>query len=48
VTYAAAFRQVSILLGVTVAAVCLREPVSAPRWTGASMVFAGLVLVATG
>jgi len=48
VSYAAAFRQVSILLGVAVAAARMDEPVSPPRWTGAVMAFTGLVLVAVG
>jgi drug/metabolite transporter (DMT)-like permease len=48
VSYAAAFRQVSILLGVGIAAVHLKECVPPPRWAGAVMLLAGLVLVATG
>jgi len=48
VSYAAAFRQVSILIGVAIAAVRMREPVSPPRWLGAALAFAGLVLVALG
>lgn len=48
VSYAAAFRQVSILLGVAIAAVHMKEPMPAPRWTGALVIFAGLVLVAIG
>lgn len=48
VSYAAAFRQVSILIGVAIAAVFMKEPMPAPRWTGALVIFTGLVLVAVG
>lgn len=48
VSYAAAFRQVSILLGLMAGAAFLKESVPPPRWIGGLTVFAGLVLVAIG
>lgn len=48
VSYAAAFRQVSILLGVMLGAVFLKEPLPPPRLTGAVVIFLGLVLIAVG
>lgn len=48
VSYAAAFRQVSILIGVAIAAIFMKEPMPPPRWVGAIVIFTGLVLVALG
>ena len=48
VSYAAAFRQVSILVGVAFSAWLLREKLPLPRWVGAATMFTGLVLVALG
>ena len=48
VSYAAAFRQVSILVGVGFSAWLLHEKLPIPRWVGASIIFTGLVLVALG
>ncbi len=48
VGYAVAFRQVSIPLGAALGILILKEPVYRPRLVGVGLVFAGLVLVATG
>lgn len=48
VGYAVAFRQLSIPLGAMLGVLVLREPAYAPRLLGIGLVFAGLVLVATG
>jgi drug/metabolite transporter (DMT)-like permease len=48
VGYAVALRQVSIPLGAVLGILILKEPAYRPRLVGVGMVFAGLVLVATG
>lgn len=48
VSYAAAFRQVSILVGVAFSAWLLHEKLPMPRWVGAATIFIGLGLVALG
>lgn len=48
VSYAAAFRQISILMGVAIGTLGFREPAPAPKIAGALTIFAGLALVATG
>ena len=48
VSYTAAFRQVSILVGVGFSAWLLHEKLPIPRWVGAATIFVGLVLVALG
>ena len=48
VSYVAAFRQLSIPLGVAFGILVLKEPVSAPKIAGTMIMFVGLVLVAVG
>ena len=48
VSYAVAFRQVSILLGALVGIWVLKEPRYSPKLAGVLVLFAGLVLVGTG
>lgn len=46
VTYVAGFRQLGIPLALLIGTVGLRESVSRPRWTGAALCTAGLLLIA--
>lgn len=48
VSYVAAFRQVSIPLGVALGVLVLGEPRHRPKFLGTAVIFAGLVLVGTG
>ncbi|WLD59140.1 multidrug DMT transporter permease [Salinispirillum sp. LH 10-3-1] len=48
VSYVVAFRQVSILLGVAMGAIWLKESLSGPRLLGVAILFTGLVLVTLG
>ena len=48
VSYVAAFRQLSILLGAIFGVVILKEPRHVPKFVGVALMFLGLVLVATG
>lgn len=48
VSYAAAFRQVSILVGVFFSAWLLHERISRQRWVGTVVIFLGLILIAIG
>lgn len=48
VSYIVAFRQISILIGVCLGIVCLREKPYRPKLAGSLIVFCGLVLVGMG
>lgn len=48
VSYVAAFRQISILFGVAMAIMWLKEALTVPKLLGSSIVFIGLVLVVLG
>lgn len=48
VSYVAAFRQISIPLGVLLGVLILQEAAHPPKFVGVTTMFAGLVLVATG
>ncbi len=48
VSYVAAFRQLSIPLGATIAIFVFKEPAYTPKLMGITIVFGGLVLVALG
>jgi drug/metabolite transporter (DMT)-like permease len=48
VSYAVAFRQLSIPMGALAGVMVLREPAHAPKFVAVAIMFAGLVLVAVG
>lgn len=48
IAYVTALRETSVVFGVAIAAVFLREPVGRRRWLGAVIVAGGAILLATG
>lgn len=48
VSYVVAFRQLSIIIGTVLGIEILREPGYVPKYTGATIICAGLIMVGTG